>query len=156
LVRHREKKQQEKARKEKGKLQVESKKNQLALEQQVCGAIFFFSRFASSPNNHTFSPSFMQSREKLASEIPEEPPLSSPEVCALVLRLPDGKRIERRFLETETIETVTKFVQLQIDPLRTFRLAIPLPYQPLTESSATLKQAVQTKKAVLIIEELDT
>lgn len=38
------------------------------------------------------------------AKIPEEPPIDAPEVLFIVIKLPCGKRLERRFLSSHSIE----------------------------------------------------
>lgn len=43
-------------------------------------------------------------KETLRSEIPDEPELSDPDAVRIVLKLPNGTRIERRFRKTDSLK----------------------------------------------------
>ena len=49
-------------------------------------------------------------REEKAAMLLKEPPISSPGVCKVAVRLPDGSRQERRFLGENTVGDVYNFV----------------------------------------------
>nr|WMH04084.1 ubiquitin regulatory X domain containing protein 8 [Sinonovacula constricta] len=50
-----------------------------------------------------------QRKEQLRCDIPEEPPADSPDCVAVVLKLPDGTRIGRRFLKTQSLKYLYYF-----------------------------------------------
>ena len=41
---------------------------------------------------------------ELASEIPDEPPVNEPQAVPIVIKLPDGQRLERRFLRSQSLK----------------------------------------------------
>lgn len=48
-------------------------------------------------------------KEELKIEIPEEPPVDDPDVVRIVLKLPHGSRIERRFLKNQSLKFLYYF-----------------------------------------------
>lgn len=54
-----------------------------------------------------------QQREAQRKSLPAEPLASSSQALRVQLRLPNGARIQRRFLETESVHSVTCFVACQ-------------------------------------------
>lgn len=45
-------------------------------------------------------------KEELKIEIPEEPAVDDPDVVRIVLKLPHGSRIERRFLKNQSLKVM--------------------------------------------------
>lgn len=45
-----------------------------------------------------------QKKEELKCTIPDEPPIGDPNTVRIVLKLPTGKRVERRFLKTHSLK----------------------------------------------------
>ena len=41
---------------------------------------------------------------ELASEIPDEPPINEPEAVKIVIKLPEGQRLERRFHKCQSLK----------------------------------------------------
>ena len=56
----------------------------------------------------------------LLQRVPDEPPPSHPECVCVVFKMPDGRRVERRFLHTHTLEVFT-FVKIIIVKLFLFK-----------------------------------
>lgn len=49
-------------------------------------------------------------KEELRNEIPAEPDTSDPDAVRVVLKLPNGTRIERRFMKTDSLKVSTHIV----------------------------------------------
>ena len=41
---------------------------------------------------------------ELASEIPDEPPVNEPQAVRIIIKLPDGKQLQRRFLRSQSLK----------------------------------------------------
>ena len=41
---------------------------------------------------------------ELASEIPNEPPVNEPQAVRIIIKLPDGKQLQRRFLRSQSLK----------------------------------------------------
>ncbi|RWS09369.1 FAS-associated factor 2-like protein [Dinothrombium tinctorium] len=52
----------------------------------------------------------MQLRQELVSEIPNEPQIGNPDAVKIVVKLPNGTRLERNFLKTHSIKCLYYFV----------------------------------------------
>jgi FAS-associated factor 2 len=94
-----------------------------------------------------------QEREMKAQQLPEEPSPGAPGVVTAVVRLSDGSRVQRRFLESHTMSTVYKYVETQ-EPLERWSLVTHFPKQTYEKSDATLKECGFTKQAVLFVQEI--
>lgn len=42
----------------------------------------------------------------LLQKVPNEPPQSHPEAVCVIFKMPDGRRVERRFLHSHTLEVL--------------------------------------------------
>jgi len=65
--------------------------------------------------------------EQLAANLPPEPPVTEPNAAHLVVRLPDGQRIERRFLSTDKLLLLKDFIDS-----KSLEMTIPTSYELVT------------------------
>ncbi|KFK39659.1 hypothetical protein AALP_AA3G272700 [Arabis alpina] len=74
-------------------------------------------------------------------QLPEEPnrDLDKSVLCRICVRLPDGRRVERNFLKTESVQLLWSFCYSQIDQKKPFKLiqAFPGSYKTLHYGSNT-------------------
>lgn len=50
---------------------------------------------------------------ELAANVPSEPPLNSPDAISVVFKLPNGLRLERRFLNSHTLKVFIFFPKIK-------------------------------------------
>ncbi|GJQ15521.1 hypothetical protein GpartN1_g7312.t1 [Galdieria partita] len=87
------------------------------------------------------------------SVLKDEPPENSPHVTELLLRLPDGRKVVRRFQDSEPLQAVIDYVVYETGLSEDeFQLLIPFPRKVLSEVNATLQELNLTTKAALIVE----
>lgn len=94
--------------------------------------------------------------ENLLKQVPDEPEESAPNTTKLNIRLPNGKRLERRFGESNTLQNVrdyvisqskeTGFVDTDFDFINSF------PRQVFSNLDATLKELGLVGRALLVVE----
>ena len=86
-----------------------------------------------------------QMREQLKESLGPEPKEST-ETCTVVLRLPSGEKIQRRFLKSDTVkvssmQTLHDYVKTLDVPLSRFEVVTGYPAHPLSDESQTLESA---------------
>ena len=100
--------------------------------------------------------------QQAKSKLPDEPSKDDPNVTLIVFRYPDGeKRIERRFVKTNTVQTLYDFVLTLGRDIYTeaeynkFSLIQPFPFKAYTDMNKTLEEEHLVPNAVLQIKEED-
>ena len=63
----------------------------------------------------------------LANEIPEEPDVNHPEAVRVLIKLPDGRRLERRFLLTHSLKHIYYYVLCHPDSPDKFEIGTNYP-----------------------------
>lgn len=87
------------------------------------------------------------------SVLKDEPPENSPHVTELLLRLPDGRKVVRRFRDSDQIQVVVDFVVYETGLSEDeFQLIVPYPRKVLSNREATLADYSLITKAALIVE----
>merc|ERR1712137_799318 len=99
---------------------------------------------------------YEEALQSLAKQVPEEPDASAPSTTKLNIRLPNGKRLERRFAETNTLQNVrdyvisqskeTSFVDTDFDFINSY------PRQVFSDLSASLEELGLVGRALLVVE----
>jgi UBX domain len=87
--------------------------------------------------------------------VPDEPPVGEPGSVNLQLRLPDGSRVQRRFLVTHKISDIMNFVKKEGKGASTssqVRLSTTFPKKYFDEPDKTLGECGLTKSETLIVE----
>jgi hypothetical protein len=98
-------------------------------------------------------------------QLPAEPDKSAANATLLVIRLPNGERIERRFVaDVDTIQTVRDFIDTRavVDPAKyesvlaksgEYKLVADFPRREFSASDGalTLASAGLTKRALLVV-----
>lgn len=92
--------------------------------------------------------------ETRRASLPCEPAASEPGRVALVLRLPDGSRLQRSFRGTEAISVVYDFIDVTYDKLsgRGYRLVSTHPRKAYEDRNQTLAEAGIQNQFVLMVE----
>jgi len=81
-------------------------------------------------------------------------PVKSPTTTKLVFRLNDGSKVQRNFIETETIEYVMDYLDTLIpDPIENYILSTHYPKKQYHNLSSTLKEEGLVPDAVLFLSE---
>lgn len=100
--------------------------------------------------------------QQAKNKLPDEPSKDDPNATLIVFRYPDGeKRIERRFLKTNTVQTLYDFVLTLGRDIYTeteydkFSLIQPFPFKAYTDMNKTLEEEKLVPNAVLQIKEED-
>ena len=88
-------------------------------------------------------------RERLAQEA--EP--AGPATCSVLVRFPNGKKITRRFLQTDTLERVYFWVDANQAVSRTYILCKPFPKTLLADRAMTMASAGLVPSGALVLEE---
>jgi len=85
--------------------------------------------------------------------LPPEPPPGTVGVCSLVMRFPNGSRLERRFLGSEKLQTVIDFIESTTEETGCesghINLATAYPRKTYTDLNMTLADAGLTPQALL-------
>jgi hypothetical protein len=75
--------------------------------------ILIFQAFEICPDNRgVLWWKWFNRKETLKNEIPEEPNTTDPDTIRIVLKLPHGARVERRFLKTQSLKVTCVFKNL--------------------------------------------
>lgn len=91
--------------------------------------------------------------EAKAARLPEEPAADDPGRVALMLKLPDGGRLQRRFRATETLGFLYDYVDVQKAELAgRYRLVSTMPRKGYEDRDVTLAQAGIGNQFVLLVE----
>ncbi|CAG2171586.1 unnamed protein product [Oppiella nova] len=80
-----------------------------------------------------------RTRERLIREIPTEPQLIDTNATHVVIRLPNGRRLERRFLKTESMRSLYDFVFCNNDSPLNFIIRTNIPTRDLSGHSPQLE-----------------
>lgn len=96
---------------------------------------------------------------ELTASVPPEPPAGGADVCALALRLPDGTRVQRRLLRSDTIGLLRRVVAAQRSsgvsvPAR-FAIVMDYPRRRFDDDAQTLESAGMWPRAAINIVEVD-
>jgi len=84
--------------------------------------------------------------------LPVEPDIENPNACELAFRLPSGKRVSRRFLKTNTIQTLYNYISvLNEKDLKdeTYEISQAVPKKSYINIKATLEEEGLTSKVAL-------
>jgi len=101
--------------------------------------------------------------DRLRASLPAEPPAEGSEMPVVVVRLPDGSRLQpRRFLPTNRVQELYDFVHLQMaeklladgkEPeIGTFHLASNMPVRTFKEKQLTLEEADLKGQTLLMVQ----
>ena len=83
----------------------------------------------------------MQANEVAQLEVPEEPAEGADNVVNLQLRMPDGSKLQRRFLRSNNLGHVFNFVRKQKEGITTVKLITAFPKKVLEDAKMTLEEA---------------
>merc|ERR1712192_112078 len=104
-----------------------------------------------------------QQKIELASEIPEEPEASDPTAVRVLIKLPGGQRLERRFLKSPSLKHIYYFVFCHPDSPNEFEIVSNYPKRRLackpTEESPdpmSLAEAGFSKSGMLFVNDLES
>jgi len=93
-----------------------------------------------------------ESKKLKSSAVPPEPLPLDPNSCEIAFRMPSGKRVVRRFLKTNTIESLYNFIgslgEPDIDNFK-YEISQPIPKRVYADMSATLEKEGLIPKAVV-------
>jgi hypothetical protein len=94
-------------------------------------------------------------REQIATTLPMEPDANSTDpVCSLKCRLPGGKTVSRRFLQTTTLNVLFDFLFSQGFSRDEYRFLTTYPKRDLADLSATTTmKGIFSPQDTLIVEE---
>merc|ERR1740121_1808352 len=92
--------------------------------------------------------------EAKRARLPEEPPAGDPLRVALMLRLPNGTRLQRSFRSSEAVGCLYDFVDLQCEELagQPYRLVSTMPRKAYEDREPTLQDAGIKNQFVLMVE----
>lgn len=92
-------------------------------------------------------------REAKRARVPAEPAAGEKGVAELVIRFPDGKRVRRRFRESDTLAGVADFVEASAEggEEAEYDFVTPFPRKVLRDRSVSLAEAGLVPKAVLVV-----
>lgn len=83
----------------------------------------------------------MQSEAVAQLVIPDEPDASAEGVVNIQLRMPDGSKLQRRFLKSHTLGHIMNFVKKQKQGTTQVKLITTFPKKVLEDSEMTLEAA---------------
>lgn len=94
-----------------------------------------------------------QETKRARAPVPTEPPAGSPGVTELMIRLPNGGRLQRRFQETDTLAGVAAFVDANAEglPGEDYDLVTPFPRKVFSDLGLTLADAGISGRAVVMV-----
>eukprot|EP00930_Biecheleria_cincta_P051010 TRINITY_DN36169_c0_g1_i1.p1 TRINITY_DN36169_c0_g1~~TRINITY_DN36169_c0_g1_i1.p1 ORF type:complete len:376 (-),score=109.80 TRINITY_DN36169_c0_g1_i1:356-1396(-) len=92
--------------------------------------------------------------EAKRARLPEEPPAGEPGRVLLVLRLPNGQRLQRAFSSSNTVGCLYDFVDLQREELtrHRYRLVSTMPRKAFEDRQAMLSEAGIENSSALMVE----
>lgn len=92
--------------------------------------------------------------EAKRARLPQEPPTGTPGRVQLMLRLPNGQRLQRAFSSSDSIGSLYDFVDLQSEELTShrYRLVTSMPRNAYEDREATLAEAGIQNSSVLMVE----
>lgn len=100
----------------------------------------------------------------LATTVPSEPAVTEQDVVMMVFKLPDGKRLERRFLSSHILQDIYRFVFCHPDAPDSFEITANFPKRVIISDSTkdntsisqkTLIEAGLKNRELLFINDLD-
>jgi len=99
-----------------------------------------------------------RARDQKRARLPVEPP-SGPEAVAVAVRLPDGTKIQRRFLSSHTMQSIFDWIEsneLIVDghAIDRYQLVSTHPKRTFSDPSVDLKSAQLGRQCLLIVQEL--
>lgn len=102
-----------------------------------------------------------KAREDLQAKkarLPEEPPAADPSRVAIMIRLPNGQRLQRAFRSSEVVGTIYDFVDLQNEDLagQQYQLVSTMPRKAYQDRRPTLQEAGIQNQFVLLVELLQS
>jgi len=96
-------------------------------------------------------------REELTKKLPPEPQPNDSQATVVAIRMLDGSKLSRRFLRSDTLQTVMHFVQsrqpVEVEQQPQFDLVSNFPRKLFTDLSVTLQQAGLFPQALLFVSE---
>lgn len=94
-----------------------------------------------------------EQREAKRRRVPTPPPAGAPNTTELLIRLPSGTRLQRRFYSTDKIGSVYDYVDTETDeaPEGEYDLMTPFPKKTLLDRSTSLSDAGLHPKALLVV-----
>ena len=102
----------------------------------------------------------LQLRRALADSLPDEPAVGLGGVVEVVINMPDGRRVRRRFLKTHPLQAIFSFlVSYEYLDAGTFRLVAQYPrrlFENHAEGAPTLEAAGLTQKQEQLFVEMTT
>lgn len=92
--------------------------------------------------------------EAKKARLPDEPPAADPSRVAIMLRLPNGHRLQRAFRSSEVVGTIYDFLDLQNEELagQQYRLVSTMPRKAYEDRQPTLQEAGIQNQFVLMVE----
>eukprot|EP01098_Paradermamoeba_levis_P015584 TRINITY_DN799_c0_g6_i1.p1 TRINITY_DN799_c0_g6~~TRINITY_DN799_c0_g6_i1.p1 ORF type:complete len:301 (+),score=83.70 TRINITY_DN799_c0_g6_i1:591-1493(+) len=97
-----------------------------------------------------------QEKQRLREQLPAEPDKTSKDVSHVIIRLPNGSRLERRFNSSEKLGTVYNFINsIEQEIPSPYILETPFPKQRYEDKEASLKEAGLFPKVMLYLVALD-
>ncbi|XP_004363824.2 hypothetical protein CAOG_02985 [Capsaspora owczarzaki ATCC 30864] len=96
-----------------------------------------------------------RAREDKKRVLAAEPAPNTPGTTRIVLQLPTGSRLERRFYVDDTLQLVHDFVDTQNTGLTNYNLVVRHPVRTITDLSTTLAQEKLVPNALLLVQNLD-
>lgn len=91
--------------------------------------------------------------ETKRARVPDEPEAGAEGVAELLIRLPDGQRLQRRFRETDSLAGIAAFVDANAEGIGggEYDFVTPFPRKVLTDRGMTLAEAGLSRKAVIMV-----
>jgi FAS-associated factor 2 len=96
----------------------------------------------------------LQLKLELKDKIPVEPDIGDPNATKLVIKLPNGTRLERRFLKTQSIKYLYYFVFCSDESLLNFQIRTNFPTRDLPGKPPSLEDFPPNKDINESIEEV--
>jgi len=94
----------------------------------------------------------MQASEEQNLEVPDEPSADSDAAVNIQLRMPDGTRLQRRFLKSNTIGHLINFVKKNKSGLSSVKFVTTFPKRILDDANMTLEAAKFSKSEALNVD----
>jgi FAS-associated factor 2 len=96
-------------------------------------------------------------KESKKDLLPPEPEKGTAGSTHLAIRLPSGSRLERRFMKTDTLQTIRDFIESKVNETGfeadQYTISSAFPRKTFTDSSVTLEEAGLIPQALLHIAE---
>ena len=100
----------------------------------------------------------IQMKMDLVSQVPDEPPANHAESVRVLIKLPDGQRLERRFLRSHTLKHVYNFVFCHPESPDEFDIVTNFPRKVLDckeDGAPTLAESGFSRSEMLFVNDLD-